>query len=208
MEWIFLALGIPIGIAANWGGSLISRVWDRFQHGKLDITGHWAEWAPDSKGREFSIGEFQYSWLRRRIEFNGTNYTSDGVPYCHWTTVASSLDREANEFSYNFQSRNVGALHTASTGFGVISLRRRRDKRIVPEDGYFMYRDTRAYAVSHSMVRLDEVPESRSDNAADILARVFPHEWAALHPDQDAAPKSQLTVVKRGETASAEEVPA
>lgn len=208
MEWIFLALGIPIGIAANWIYSLTLRAWGRMQYGKLAIKGHWAEWAPESRGREFSIGEIEYSWLHRRIEFNGTNYTSNGDPFCHWTTTVSSLDLAAGEFTYGFLSSNVGALHTTSTGFGVISLRRRRDKKIVPEDGYFMYRDSKPHTVSHSMVKIDEIPESRSENAGYILSRVFPHEWAKLNGGQGEAVKSPFTVVKRGEDSSAEEVPA
>src|SRR6185437_3427940 len=206
MDVMTILISIPLAILANvvWAGLLIAR--DHWQHGKLKIQGHWAEWAPDSKGREFSIGTIEYRWLKRRIEFNGTNYHSNGMPFCHWTTTASTLNLPAGKLYYIFDSTNVGALQSSSTGFGVLNLRRRADKTIVPEDGYFMYRDTRAFSVSHSMVRIDEVPMSRGDSAAAILARVFPHAWSALNGDDAIEPRSPFRVVARDVHAHPEDV--
>lgn len=180
MEWIFLVLGIPIGLVTTWIAALIMIGWARLQHGKLAISGHWAEYAETSTGREFSIGTLEYQWFRRRWEFNGTNYHSNGTPLCHWQTTSSTLNLQTGKFFYIFDSTDVGRFQSSSTGFGCLNLIRRH-KTIVPEDGYFMYHDAEAVSVSHSMVPIARIPDSRGDSAAEILAETFPAAWAALN---------------------------
>lgn len=190
---IIVTLILAILTNIVWAGILALK--ERIRTGKLRVAGHWAEYAADSKGREFSIGTIESPWWRRRVTFNGTNYRSDGTPFCHWTSTMAAIQPEKNQIIYSFDSVDVNNLQSSTTGFGVLNLRKRRDGSFEPQDGYFMYRGAKALAVSHSMVRIDEVPANRGDSAADILARAFPHEWKALNGEPAAEPKS-LRVMK------------
>ena len=181
MEWLFLALAIPTGIAAARIDVLITWTINRVRHGRLNISGNWAEWVPNSSGRQFSIGTIGYNVLRRRYNFDGTNYNNDGTPYCHWQTVTSYIDYEKLEFHYTFATKDVASLQTTSYGNGVLQLVR-RDDSLVPEDGYYLYATpgNTAILASHTMRSISEIPESRNMNAKELLAQTFPEHSDAL----------------------------
>ena len=181
MEWLFLALSIPIGVAAARIDVLISWVFNRIKHGRLEIRGSWAEWIPGSSGRQFSIGTIQYNVLRRRYNFDGTNYYNNGEPYCHWQTVTSYVDYDKLEFHYIFATKDVATLQTTSYGYGVLQLVS-RNGILSPEDGYYIYAtpDGSALSLSHTLVRVAAVPSNRNDNSIDILRAAFPKHQDAL----------------------------
>lgn len=175
MEWIILVLSIPVGVAAARLDVLLLWVVNRVRYGKLSIRGHWLEWIPGSQGRQFSIGTIEYNVLRRRYNFDGTNYKNDGNPFCHWQTVTSYVDFEKLEFHYIFATKDVDSLQTTSYGYGVVQLVR-RDGSLVPEDGYYIYATGTNHAASHShtMVPIETVPLSRNDNATELIKKALP----------------------------------
>lgn len=177
MEWLILLLGLPVSVAAARVDVLLMWWINRFRHGKLRMSGNWIEWVPKSEGRQFSIGCIEYNLLRRRYNFDGTNYKNSGEPFCHWRTVTSYVDYEQLEFHYVFATKDVDTLQTSSYGYGVVQLVRRNGE-LVPEYGYYIYAtgNDNAISVSHSMRRLDSLPESRNDNAFSILTAAYPEK--------------------------------
>ncbi|MEQ1737640.1 MAG: hypothetical protein ABL886_14700 [Rhodoglobus sp.] len=177
MEWVFLLLSIPIGIAVARIDVFILWLINRNKFGRLRITGNWAEWIEQSQGRQFSLGRIEYNVFRRRYNFDGTNYDNDGSPYCHWDTVSSSLDFDKLEFHYVFATRLVSSRQITSHGYGVVHLERDGGE-LRPVDGYYMYAElgasAGAFAFGHTMVSIDSLPVSRNANAAEFLRTVFP----------------------------------
>ena len=181
MEWVFLALGLVLGIggnlAANVAQGTIDSRRERKQFGPLNIEGTFAEWVPDSMGRQFSIGQIRYVRSAKRYDLDGTNYKNDGEPYCRWRTVASSLDLRNRQFHYVFVTTNFATPNTSSYGYGVIYLDHRNDG-LEPVDGFYVYVDGTqnsrdAIAVSHTMDRIN-APDSRNKNMAQLLDTVYP----------------------------------
>jgi len=177
MEWIILVLSIPVGVVAARLDVVLLWAISRVRYGKLSLSGHWAEWIPGSDGRQFSIGTIEYNVLRRRYNFDGTNYKNDGDPYCHWQTVTSYVDFEKLEFHYVFATKDVVSLQTTSYGHGVVQLVR-RDGSLIPEDGYYIYATGANSAVchSHTMLPIEMVAPNRNHNAAELLKTVFPSQ--------------------------------
>lgn len=183
MEWLFLLLGVPIGVLGARADWLILRAWERWTLGKLRIKGHYAEFVPNSVGRQFSLGSISWRPSRRQYAFDGTNYRNDGEPFCHWRTVSSYLDRETNEYHYVFRTTAIGSLRLMSYGYGVVNLVQ-SEGALVPQDGYYVYVTPTGEVVSvdHTVVRIDALPATRTENAGELLARVLPEHKDRLDP--------------------------
>jgi hypothetical protein len=182
VQWGFLLLSIPIGIIAARIDVLISWIVNRSRHGKLELRGKWVEWIPRSTDRHFSVGRIQFNVLRRRYEFNGTNYLNNGEPFCHWTTVTSYLDWERLEFHYVFATQDAASLQTTSYGYGVLHLVN-DDGVLAPQDGYYIYSTANGDAVSmsHTLTRVGDLPPNRNANARTFLSDALPEHRDALH---------------------------
>ncbi|MDX1882712.1 hypothetical protein [Mycolicibacterium sp. 120270] len=182
MEWVFLALGVVLGIGGNLAANLAQNAIDtrreRKQFGPVNIEGVFAEWVPDSKGRQFSIGQIRYVKSSKRYDLDGTNYRNDGEPFCRWRTVASSLDLRNRQYHYVFVTTNFETPNTNSYGYGVIYLDSQGDG-LEPVDGYYVYVDDtqwsrKAISVSHTMDRIHSMPESRNANMAELIDQIYP----------------------------------
>lgn len=112
--------------------------------------------------------------IRRRYNFNGTNYNNDGTPHCYFRTVSSHLDRDDLQFHYVFETRELDALHVKSYGYGVVNLER-AGNRIVATDGYYIYvtPSGQPIAVSHTMKPVGDLPP-REVNATAYFDATFP----------------------------------
>ena len=176
MDWMFALLGIPFGIVATRLDVVLMVVVNRVRYGRVEIKGNWAEYVATAPNRQYSLCTMEYDVIRRRYNFDGTNYNNDGSPHCHWRTVSSHLDRHALQFHYVFETREVSAMHAKSYGYGVINLAH-TGNRIVPSDGYYVYVSPvgDAVAVSHMMKPVDALPP-RDVNAASYLDGLFPAE--------------------------------
>jgi hypothetical protein len=73
VEWFFAALGIPVGVIATRLDVALLWVVNRIRFGKLHLKGNWAEYVPDSTGRQYSLGTIEYDIWHKRYNLNGTN---------------------------------------------------------------------------------------------------------------------------------------
>jgi hypothetical protein len=179
MEWIFVLLGVPVGIVATMSYDWIRVQLDNARHGRLRMSGSWAEYIPRSNERQFSVGSIRFKFSRGQYVFDGTNYNNDGTPFCRRRTVSSHVDRAALEFHYTFLSKEVDRAQSMAYGYGVVNLV--KDGRfLVPADGEYMYADSPESAMlcNHSMVRIepDSVPAT-AHNVSKELRRILPVEW-------------------------------
>ena len=179
VEWFFAALGIPVGVIATRLDVALLWVVSRIRFGKLRLKGNWAEYVPDSTGRQYSLGTIEYDIWHKRYNLNGTNYQNDGTPFCHWKTVTSHLDRENGRFHYVFDTTEAGSLQISSSGYGVVNLER-QGKELVPIDGYYVYvtSERDAISVSHTMDRMGVRP-TRTRNVSAILDNLEGYSQAA-----------------------------
>lgn len=179
MEWVLLVVGFVVGI----GGNIVANVlWEKLDKlrstrrcGQLEFEGKWAEYVPNSIGRQFSLATVEYRRSKKIYELNGTNYQNNGDPYCHWRTVASYLDLENYVYHYVFATTDVGALNVSSYGYGVLNLIRSGDS-IAPQDGYYVYvtPSGTAISVSHTFKKITNLPANRTDNAGVLIDAIFP----------------------------------
>lgn len=167
-----LALGIVVGILANfafeWVRELLGRLF-----GRIEIKGVWGERIVDGVERVYSIGQVRYDMRQRMWVFDGTNYHNDGRPFCHWRTIASYVDRQHKRYYYVFLNTHVDATHAGYTGFGFVDLEW-RGRSWTPRNGAFAAGNPGEAFRSHSMVRLTELPTSRTE-VLDAFAILTPN---------------------------------
>ncbi|MER7709735.1 hypothetical protein AB0K98_14955 [Streptomyces werraensis] len=169
-DYIFLALGIPAGIASNilyqYLRSFVSRRFD-----PIEMKGIWGEYMSEPGERQCSIGEIRYDLRRSMWVFDGTNYHNDGRPFCHWVTLASYFDKTKREFYYTFSNTLAETGQTGYIGFGVLRFRRHEGKW-VPDRGFFISGNEGESYRSHSVVRLDRIPTTPQETQAVFRTRL------------------------------------
>lgn len=152
-----LIIGVLTGVAGNalyqWIKNAYALVTDR-----LEIKGIWGEGIRDGNERHFSIGTIRYEPARQMWTFDGTNYHDDGNPYCHWSTIASYLDRSSHHYYYIFQNTPHDDVHAGYTGFGFVDLVKTPKGVWAPARGSFAAGNPGECFRTHSMVRLDDAP--------------------------------------------------
>uniref|UniRef100_A0A5Q5CFG4 Uncharacterized protein n=1 Tax=Mycobacterium sp. (strain JLS) TaxID=164757 RepID=A0A5Q5CFG4_MYCSJ len=166
VQWLLLLLGIPIGVAANFCFQWLWTVL-RWSADRIDIAGVWGERIHSGHERQCSVGKISYDIWRTRWTFDGTNYHDDGRPFCHWRTISSYLDRHNKVFYYIFLNTQEEEAHAGYTGFGIVHLHK-VEKKWVPVRGAFAAGNPGESFRSHSMVRLESVPENR-DQARELF---------------------------------------
>lgn len=164
MTWLAAVLSIPLGMAANfafqWALIFYRRVSER-----VEIKGIWAERMRSGSDRQCSIGRIRYSIRRSMWLFDGTNYHNDGRAFCHWRTISSYLDTHNKVFYYIFLNTPEEEAHIGYTGFGIVHLVEINGEWI-PIRGTFAAGGVGEIFRSHSMVKIDQEPETQADTVA------------------------------------------
>lgn len=168
MDIMLLLAGIPIGMAANacyqWAKVGIGWISD-----PIRMSGTWVERIHSGTERQFSIGEIRWNVRRSIWDFEGTNFHNNGVPFCHWKTITSYLDRDNKRFYYTFLNTPDDSSHTSYTGFGVLELAK-RGRSYVPCRGSFAAGNPGETFRSHSMIKVDRAPANPQETR-DLFAR-------------------------------------
>jgi hypothetical protein len=166
-------LGLLVGITGGVIASCVYKIIEQHRHMyQVDIVGNWAERIPRSVGHSFSFGEIVFDKHRGMYAFDGTNFSDDGTPFCHWETVASHLDVNARQFFYIFTARLEGSLQNTYVGFGVVNLARPDDGQLVPVDGHYASWSVDDEPMSHSMVRMSDIVYRRGDHGRLIIQKL------------------------------------
>lgn len=121
------------------------------------LEGEWFEEIPMSPERRYSIGVFRFDKGTRMYSYDGTNYRSDGKPFCTWRSKAVIVDLKGREVQYIFDASICDERHESNTGFGVINLVVDRDGKLTSESGYYIEARKNGKPLSHTMRLLDDV---------------------------------------------------
>lgn len=169
--FLTLAIGVVVGVFANFAYQWIRDAFSRLT-GRIDIKGIWGERMLDGTERVYSIGEIRYDIRQQMWVFDGTNYHNDGTPFCHWRTISSYVDHKDRRYYYIFFNTHVQASHAGYTGFGFVDFER-RGKAWVPRNGAFAAGNPGEAFRSHSMVRLDNQPNT-TEEVIEAFTRILP----------------------------------
>lgn len=170
IDWLSLVIGGAIGLACNLAASYVYDKIKSFANQKISMEGSWAEYAPSSAGRQYSLGRIYFDKKRRLLAFDGTNYRNDGEPYCYWKTVASHIDRETQEFFYVFTAQVENQLDRRYYGFGVVNLALNADNVLTPSRGHYVSANVDdGTSISHSMIKADELGPIETVSGRDAI---------------------------------------
>lgn len=178
MEWLLLivggALGIPASMAATY---LYGRISSMQNRRRLRIEGTWGEYAKDSAGHQFTLGEIYFDRKRGIYAFDGTNYANDGAIFCHFKTISSSVEIEARKYLYTFEAQLPGKMEVYF-GFGVVNLGLHHGV-LSPSDGHYVSASVDGKGMSHSMVPMADLTYQRDAHGGEIVKRMRAHMRAA-----------------------------
>lgn len=177
IDWLTLILGGIIGVLASL---VAAYVYDKIKYLtsnklKISMEGLWAEYAPDSADRQYSVGRIYFDRKRKMFAFDGTNYLNSGQPYCYWKTVASYVDRDTKEFFYVFTAQIENELDKRYHGFGVVSLAA-DGKTLTPSRGYYVSAAVDGKPISHSMIQADELAPLPNVSGRDAIKFISRHK--------------------------------
>jgi hypothetical protein len=154
VEWLMLGLGIPAGVFATLMYDVLKGM-VKARRQTLALEGTWAEFVKDSKGHQYTLGRIYFDKRRGFWAFDGTNFTNEGEPFCHFETVSSHVDVANRQFFYTFTARIENELDKTYYGFGVVNLAANERGELTPVHGHYVSANVDGKGMSHSMIPVD-----------------------------------------------------
>jgi hypothetical protein len=122
------------------------------------LEGYWFQTIPGLAKSPYSIGQFTYNKFSRTFSWDGTNYTVTGEPIANWQSFHLHYDPTNRRILYIFGGKTKDP-PSKFDGFGVMDLRYKDGKDLIPIGGYFQDARKVASPQDFELKRLEDVAD-------------------------------------------------